>query len=63
MVSCMATYSIRGFNTVFSDVKDKGWLIDFDFDKETTVFPRGYNCKLVDGLRYGGERLIKKYKF
>jgi RIO-like serine/threonine protein kinase len=45
---------IRGFNTVFSDVKGEGWLIDFDFGekegKETTVYPRGYN-KLLIGKR------------
>jgi hypothetical protein len=61
---------IRGFKTtVFSAVKEQGWMIDFDFggkegkeDKETIVFPRGYNRKLDDSLRYGkDEALVKKW--
>jgi hypothetical protein len=57
---------IRGFNTVFSSELKEGWLIDFDFggkeDKKTTVFPKGYNVMLIDGLRYGTEGgLVKKW--
>lgn len=50
---------IRGFNTVFTDVKDQGWLIDFDFggkeDKLTTLYPDGYKASLSDGFRPGSE--------
>jgi hypothetical protein len=56
---------IRGFNTVFTDVKDQGWLIDFDFggkEEESPVYPKGYKPSLRDGERLGsGEKPIAKW--
>jgi hypothetical protein len=58
---------IRGFNTVFTSVKDQGWLIDFDFggkeDAATTVYPTGYKTLIADGLHLGiEEKPIEKWE-
>ena len=60
---------IRGFNTVFSSVPNKGWLIDFDFGGfkhlETTVYPEGYKANLNDGSRMGsgGKKITEWHDF
>ena len=60
---------IRGFNTVFSSVPNKGWLIDFDFGGfkhlETTVYPEGYKRYLNDGSRMGsgGKKITEWHDF
>ena len=44
---------IRGFNTVFTEQGDKGWLIDFDFGGKSgeRCYPKGYRQVLADGQR------------
>jgi hypothetical protein len=60
---------IRGFNTVFTDAENHGWLIDFDFGGKEhgadTVYPEGYNQNLSDGSRVGrgGEKIEKWHDF
>jgi len=60
---------IRGFNTVFTDEGNHGWLIDFDFggkvNKAGPVYPDGYKRHLGDGKRIGKEenRIEKWHDF
>ena len=48
---------IRGFNTVFTEQGDKGWLIDFDFGGKSgeRCYPKGYRETLPDGQRLAGD--------
>jgi len=42
---------IRGFNTVFDEEKNDGYLIDFDFGGKNREYPKGYRTGLPDGAR------------